>query len=112
VRRRQHLVPGLEPQRADDGVQAGGRVRDEDEIVRPRTHERGERRTRLGHPPRPLDLAPEPACHLAREEVRRPRLERALEALVLLEDRDRTGAEAPVIQVRDLRVEQEAVAHG
>ena len=33
VPRRQHLVAGLEPQRADDRVQTGGGVRDEDEVV-------------------------------------------------------------------------------
>ena len=45
------------------------------------------------------------------DAVRRPRLEVALERLVLLEHGNGTRAEAAVVQVCHLRVEEEAVAH-
>ena len=48
VPRRQHLVARLEAERADDRVQAGGGVRDEDEIVGPGADEAGQRGARSG----------------------------------------------------------------
>ena len=111
MRGRQHLVARLELERADDGIESRGRVRDEGEIVGPDAEERRERRARLGHPPRPFGIAPEPLRGLAREEVRRTSLELALDALILVEDLDWARAEAPVVELHDVRIEEEPVAH-
>ena len=48
VPRRQHLVAGLEAERADDRVQTGSRVGDEDEIVGARAEKGGQRGARPG----------------------------------------------------------------
>ena len=58
---RQDLVARLEPQRAQNGVDAAGRVRDQGEVVRVGAEER---------PERPPDLGEE-AVELAREELDR-----------------------------------------
>ena len=94
---RQHLVTGLEPQRADDGVQTGGGVGDEDEIVGARAEEEGQRGARPGRQ----------LVEAAGEEVDRIALELPLQLLIAGEDRRRTGAETAVVQERDPRVEQE-----
>ena len=93
---RQHLVLRAEAERADDGVQAGRRVRDEDEIRWVRTDKRGERRARLGQ--QVVEAAP--------EELGRVALELALQLLVAGEHGSRTGAVGPVVEVDDLRVEE------
>ena len=95
--RRQHLVARLEPQRADDRVQPGGRVRDEDEIVRTGADEAGQRGPRLRG--QLVEAAP--------EELDRVALELALQLLVALEDRRRARAVAAVVEERDVGVEQE-----
>ena len=101
VLRREDLLLGPDPERADDRVQRGRRVRHEDEVARRRADEGGERRPRLPQ----LDL------ELPDEEGRRVALELALEALVLGEDLHRAGPVAAVVEVGDPRVEEKAVAH-
>ena len=97
---RQHLVAGLEPERADDGVQSGGSVRDEDEIVGSRAEEGGQRGARPGRQ----------LVESAGEELDRVALELALQLLVAREDGRRAGAVAAVVEERDPRVEQEIQA--
>ena len=94
---RQHFVVRLEPQRADDGVQARRRVRDEDEIFRARADEPRERRPRLG----------DQAVEATREELDGIALELALKLLITGEDGRRTGAVAAVVEERRARVEEE-----
>jgi hypothetical protein len=111
VRGRQDLVAGAEVERADRRIQPGGGVRDEDEILAARAEEGGERSQRPGELTRAVVLPPEARERTSREEVGRAALELCLEALVLAEHRLGTGAVAPVVQVRDVRVEEEARAH-
>ena len=66
VRRRQHLVARLQSQRAQDRVQARGRVGHEDEIVGAGADERGQSRARRREPPGLLLPVPEPAGDLPR----------------------------------------------
>ena len=87
---------GPEAERADDSVEPGGRVRHEDEILRPRADEPGERGARLGHQ----------VVEAATEELGGVPLELALQLLVAGEHRRRAGAVAPVVEVDDLRIEQ------
>ena len=94
---RQHLVAGLEPQGADDGVQTGGGVRDEDEVVGARAEEDGQRGARPGRQ----------LLETAGEELDRIALELPLQVLIAGEDGRRTGSEAAVVEERDPRVEQE-----
>ena len=96
--------PGRERERADDRVQGRARVRREREVVgalrrrrrrargAPSSSSAGNRRSR-------------------REELDRLALELALEALVRLEDGARAGAERPVVQVDDRRIEEEKFLH-
>ena len=100
VPRRQHLVAGLEAERADDRIQAGGRVGDEDEIVGARAEKGGQRGARPGSQ----------LVETAGEERDGVALELALQLLIAGEDGRRTGAVAAVVQEGDLRVEQEIQA--
>ena len=87
---------GAEPERADDGVEPGGRVRDEDEILGSCADEAGERRTSLG----------QQIVEAATEELGGVPLELALQLLVAGEHGRRAGSVAPVVEVDDLRIEQ------
>src|SRR5205823_14236291 len=80
--------------------QAGGRVRDEDEV--PGLGADVLRKRRLRRLDELLVLAP--------EKPRRLPLEPQLPALVVLEDGARTGAERAVVEVDDIRLEQEELA--
>ena len=101
VPRRQHLVPGLEPERADDRVQTGSRVGDEDEIVGSRAEKR--------RPARRATSASQ-LVEAAGEKRDGVALELALKLLIAREDGRRAGAVAAVVEVRDPRVEQEIQA--
>ena len=110
MRGRDHLVARREPERADDRVQPRRRVGREHQIIGSGADERGE----LGacrEQPGALGSSPDAADDLSREEVGRPFLEQALEPLVLLEDRQRAGAIAAVVQLDDVGVQKEAFAH-
>lgn len=94
---RQHLVPRFELQRADDGVQPRGRVRDENEILRSGADE-----GRQCGPcvcGEPVEAAP--------EELDRVALELALQLLVARENGLGAGSVAAVVEEREVRVEQE-----
>ena len=73
----------------------------EDEVVHLRADELGEDATGLVH--RPVE-APS-------EELGRPALELELPPLVVREHPDRTRAVAPVVEVGDVRIEEETLAH-
>ena len=88
---RQHLVLRAEPERADDGVEPGGCVRDEHEILGPRADEIGERRASLG----------QQVVEAATEEFGGVPLELALQLLVAGEHGRRAGSVAPVVQIDD-----------
>ena len=87
---------GPKPERADDGVQPGGGVRDEHEILGSRADEAGERRASLG----------QQIVEAASEELGGVPLELALQLLVAGEHGRRAGSVAPVVQIDDLRIEQ------
>ena len=101
VLRGEDLLLGPDPQRADDRIQRGGRVRREHEVVGAGTDEGGQRAARLAQ-----RLLEPPS-----EELRRLALEVTLEPLVLVEHLHGARAEAPVIEVRDLRIEEKARTH-
>jgi hypothetical protein len=97
--RRQNFVARLKVEGSRCDVHAGGRVLEEDEIVRRSTDESGELGAR-----RLEDLGQ--ALH----EPHRLILELALPFLVSLEDDARAGAERAVVQVDDVRVEKEELS--
>ena len=97
---REDLVAGGERERAEDGVHPGSRVEDEGEVVRGRPDVRPERLAHIG------ELAAEPPL----EQVDRLPLELALPLLIDVEHRSRARAERAVVEVDDLRIEQEQVA--
>ena len=99
----QHLVARPEVERAHDRVQRRARVRREGEVPRVGADVRGE------HAPRLVDQACE--APLEREELDGLALELELQALVLLENRPRAGAEGPMVQEHDVGVEQEQILH-
>ncbi len=99
----QHLVTRREPQRADDHVQRRADVRREDEIAGRRADVGGELEPRRFEQRR--EAAPE------RQELHWLALELQLEALVGLEHRAGAGAERPVVQVDDRRIEEEKILH-
>ena len=92
----EHLVAGLEPQRARDRVDAGGGVGHEDDVLRVGADEAGERAARLGQQP----------LQASAQELDRLLLQLALPGLVGLEDRPRAGAEAAVVEEGDVPAEQ------
>ena len=92
----QQLGAGREAERTEDGVHAGRRVRDEDQVVRVGTDERRQRRARLVEQP----------LELAGQEADRLRLQPVAPALLRLEDGPRAGSERAVVEERDRRVEQ------
>ncbi len=101
---RQHLVAGPQLDRARRDVDAGGRVRNQDQAVGVGADGLAERGAN----------AVEERGQTAAEQVDRIALELALPALVLPEDRLGAGSERAVVQVGDPVVEQEGVAqpHG
>jgi hypothetical protein len=92
---RQQLVAGREPERAQDGVDPGGRVRHEDEILRIGAEEGRELRARLI----------EQASEIAHEELHRLSLDAIAPALLLGEDFSRAGAERAVVQKGERGIE-------
>ncbi len=97
---REHLVAGPEAYRPRHGVERGGRVREEREVVRVGAHELAERGARRPHQP----LAT-PA-----QEFDRLALQLALPGLIPLEHRPRARPERAVVEVDDVRPEQEEVS--
>ena len=94
---RQHLVVRAEAERADHSVETGRRVRDEDEVLWADADKRGECRARFGQ--QIVEAAP--------EELRGVALEFALQLLVAGEHRSRAGAVGAVVEIDDVRIEQE-----
>jgi hypothetical protein len=93
----------VELERPDRGVEPSAGVGREDEVA-------GRRADVLGEPqPRRLEQLGQPP--LERQKLDRLPLELALEPLVGVEDRPRARAEGAVIQVHDLRVEEEQLPH-
>jgi hypothetical protein len=102
VRRGQDLVAWVEAERPEDGVERGGGVEDEREVPGFGADVLAE------HGADGRKLVAEPAF----EQVDGLALELELPPLIGLEDGARTGAECTVIQVGDLRIEQEEIAPG
>ena len=96
VARRQHLVLRAEAERADDGVQPCGGVRNEHEVLGSGADESGKRRASLG----------QQIVEAATEKLRGVPLELALQLLVAGEHGYRTRSVAPVVEIDDTRIEQ------
>ncbi len=92
------LVAGLEARRAQDGVDGGRRVRDEDEVPRAAADDAGQRFAST------IELGVEVA--LGCQPLDRSPLHLRAQARLLVEHGLRAAAERAVIEVRDRRVEQ------
>ncbi len=97
---REDLVAGGERERPEHGVHPRRGVEDEGEVVRGRADVRPERIAHAG------ELLAEPPL----EQLDRLTLELALPLLVDVEDGSRARAERAVVEVDDLRIEQERVS--
>ena len=105
----QELVALAEVERAQDGVDARGRVVDEHDVSAFRSDEVGDGVGCRAQPSRSRALGADHADDLPVEHARRLPLDLVPQALLQVEHPSRRRAQRPVVEIRDLRVEEPQV---